>query len=276
MVPVQPEPDPFPAPQRRGPGGSIRWAVGSPDGPRSQSWLLKGSRSDDDVYLGPRWDIGVIKLSLHRSGRWRMAWTDEYADSVGLPADTDRVLGRWEPPADIRPGWRHAVTVLVTRESMAQHTTPERRPGKVAFFSPPNEDGGLWFRVLAGRPGGAELTIRGAIEVGGLELPIGGMVAVVVRPGPLTPGSESVVSGLRSHMLAAVTAAGARRNTGFAWSRMDDGAVVLIDPGPVEPEGAGPDRHARGGQPGRGTYVRWVDPAPLGEPATPTGSGPVG
>lgn len=199
---MQPEPDPFPAPQRRGPGGSIRWAVGSPDGPRSQSWLLKGSRSDDDVYLGPRWDTGVIKLSLHRIGRWRMSWTDEYADSVGLPADTDRVLGRWELPADIRPGWRHAVTVLVTRESMAQHTTPERRPGKVAFFPPPNEDGGLWFRILAGRPGGA---------------------------------------------------------------------VVLIDPGPVEPDGP-----ARGARLGRVMFVRRVDAAPLEESATPTGSGPVG
>jgi hypothetical protein len=131
------------------------------DRPRSQSWLLKGSKTDDDVYLGPRWDTGVIKLSLHRSGRWRMAWTDEYARSVGLPAGTDRVLSRWEPPADLRPGWRHAVTVLVTRESMAQHTTPGRKPGKVAFFPPPNEDGGLWFRILVGRPGGAELTIRG-------------------------------------------------------------------------------------------------------------------
>jgi hypothetical protein len=65
---------------------------------------------------------------------------------------------------------------------MAQHTTPERRPGKVSFFPPPNEDGGLWFRVLVGRRGGAGLTIRGAVEVGGLELPRAGTVAVIVRP----------------------------------------------------------------------------------------------
>ncbi|WP_433296125.1 hypothetical protein ACQPZQ_15235 [Pseudonocardia sp. CA-142604] len=44
----------FPAPQHRRAGGSIRWAVGSPDGPRSQSWSIFGSTTDDDVYLGPR------------------------------------------------------------------------------------------------------------------------------------------------------------------------------------------------------------------------------
>ena len=146
------------------------------------------------------------------------------------------MLGRWEPRSDIRPGWLHAVTVLVTCESMAQHITPERRPSKIALFPPPEEAGGLWFRVLVGRPAGAELTIRNAIEVGELRLSNGGMAAVVVRPDPLTPQKESVVAGLRSHMLTALTAAGARRNTGFVWGRMDDGTVVLIDPGPVEPD----------------------------------------
>lgn len=82
---MQPDPDPFPAPQNRGPGGSIRWAVGSPDGPRSQSWLITGSKTDDDVYLGPRWDTGVIKLSLHRSGRWRMA-VDRRVRGIRWPA----------------------------------------------------------------------------------------------------------------------------------------------------------------------------------------------
>ena len=39
--------DPFPEPQHRRPGGSIRWAVGTLDGPRSQSWSLFGSTTDD-------------------------------------------------------------------------------------------------------------------------------------------------------------------------------------------------------------------------------------
>lgn len=254
------EADSFPVPQRASPGESIRWAVGTPDGPRSQSWSLFGSTYDDDVYLGPRSQTRAIKLSLHRSGRWRMAWTEKYAKSVGLPEDVDRVLSRWDPPQEIRPGWRHAVTLLVTPESVAQQSPHDSGLSKVAFFAAPNPDGGLWFRILIGQPG-SELAVTGAVEVGTLRLPSGGMVGVIVRPGPLLPSSGAKVAEIRAQMLAAVTAAGARRATAFAWGRMADNAVLLIDPGPVEPEGTGPVEAKQYGALGRLTYVRRVDPA---------------
>ncbi len=147
------EADPFPAPQRCKPSESIRWAVGTPDGPRSQSWSLFGSTNDDDVYLGPRSQTHAIKLSLHRSGRWRMAWTEKYAKSVGMPDDVDRVLTWRDPPEEVRPGWRHAVMLLVTPESVAQQLPQDSGLGKVAFFPAPNPDDGLWFRLLIGQPG---------------------------------------------------------------------------------------------------------------------------
>ncbi|MBV9652225.1 MAG: hypothetical protein JO296_19090 [Pseudonocardiales bacterium] len=254
------EADPFPAAQRREPGGSIRWAVGTPDGPRSQSWSLFGSTNHDDVYLGPRWQTGAIKLSLHRSGRWRMAWTEKYAKSVGMPDNVNRVLTRWNPPQESRAGWRHAVTLLVTPESVVQQPPQDRQLGKVAFFPVPNPDGGLWFHILLGQPG-SELTVTGAVEVGTLRLPSGGMVAMIVRPGPLSPGSAAKIAEIRAHMLAAVTAAGARRNTAFIWGRMADDAVLLLDPGPVEPESAAPVRTHQNRAPGRLTYVRRADHA---------------
>jgi hypothetical protein len=197
-----------------------------------------------------------------------MAWADEYAASIGLPEGADRVLTRWTPPPDLVPGWKHVVTVLVTRESMTQHMTPERRPSKVAFFPAPNGDGALWFRIFLGEPG-AELTIREAVEVGVLDLPGGGMVGVMARPDPLTAGTAQVVADVRARMLETLTAVGARRNTGFSWGRMDDGSVVLIDPGPVEPKGEGTDTD----RPGHITYVRRIDrflaggePGPAGGP----------
>lgn len=254
------EADPLPASQRREPGGSIRWAVGTPDGPRSQSWSLFGSTHHDDVYLGPRYQTGAIKLSLHCSGRWRMAWTEKYAKSVGMHDDVDRVLTRWEPPEEIRPGWRHAVTLLVTPESVIQQPLQDCRLGKVAFFPVPNQDGGLWFHILIGQPG-SELAVTGAVEVGTLRLPSGGMVGVIVRPGPLSAGSAAKIAEIRAQMLAAVTAAGARRNTAFAWGRMADDAVLLLDPGPVEPESAEPVGTHQNGARGRLTYIRRADHA---------------
>ena len=83
----------------------------------------------------------------------------------------------------------------------------------------PNPDGGLWFRILIGQPG-SELAVTGVVEVGTLRLPSGGMVGVIVRPGPLSPGSAAKIAEIRAQMLAAVTAADARRNTAFAWGRM--------------------------------------------------------
>lgn len=99
----------------------------------------------------------------------------------------------------------------------------------MAFFPAPSPDGGLWFRILIGQPGSA-LAVTGVIEVGTLRLPSGGMVGVIVHPGPLSPGSAAKVAEIRGQMLAAVTAAGARRNTAFL-GRMADDAVLLIDPG---------------------------------------------
>jgi hypothetical protein len=158
---MQQEVDAFPAPQRRGCGGTIRWAVGDPGGPRSQSWNIVGSSTADDVYIGPRLQMGAIKLSLHRSGRWRMAWTEEYADLVGMPEGEDRLLGRWEPPDEIRPGWLHALTVLVMPDSLALQR-PEKRLSRVAFFPPSNPDEVLGFRVLLGAPN-CELAVTGAL-----------------------------------------------------------------------------------------------------------------
>ena len=236
----------LPTPQRRAAGGEIRWATGSPSGPRSQTWRLFGNRNSDDIYLGPRWDGDAIKLSLHRSGKWRMAWTDQYAKRVGLPDGSDRVLARWDPPTDIQPGWQHAVTILVTPESMSQFMTPELRPNKVAFYPRPEENHSLWFRVLLGQPGAA-LTVRDAFEVGTLALPGGGMVGILVRPGALPDRTAAHVAEVRARMMRAMTQAGAHGNRGFSWGRMDDGAVVLIDPGPIEPEG----RRSGTGRPGR-------------------------
>ncbi|GAA1269956.1 hypothetical protein GCM10009609_36270 [Pseudonocardia aurantiaca] len=185
-----------------------------------------------------RADMAYIKLSLHRSGRWRMAWTSEGAAAVGLSAGADRVLTRWERPDDVRPGWCHAVTVIIGCDSLGI-LRPEKRLGRFALFPPYNPGEAMWFRVLLGSPG-LELAVRGAIDVGTIELPGGAMVGVCARPSPLPSKTATALSDMRAHMLRAVTAAGARGNQGFGWGHLDDGAVGLLDSGRLETEGFGP------------------------------------
>ena len=187
-----------------------------------------------------------------------MAWSEEYANSVGIPEGEDRVLGRWEPPGKLRPGWQHAVTILVVRESLGLQR-PEKRLNTVAFFPPPNPGDVLGFRVLLGAANSA-LEVTGAVEVGTLQLPSGGMIGVCMRSDPITLELTTTIREVRAQMLSAVTAVGARGNQAFAWGRFDNGAVCLLDPGVVEPEGAAPDGSTQAG-PGRLTYVRQVDPS---------------
>lgn len=232
-------PEEIPAPQRCRPGaGSIRWAVGSRTGARSQSWSLFGSANDDDVYLGPRSQTGSLKLSLHRSGRWRMAWTEEFVKARGWPEGTNRVLGRWDPPDELRPGWRHAVTVLIPADSVVSDPMPEKKLGKVAFYPAPTGDQAMWFRILLGSAGGAELAVNDAFDVGSMTLPGGGIVGVICRPDVLEPEMEAILADIRAEMREAVSATGSRGNRMWGWGRMADDAVVLLDPGRIEPDGA--------------------------------------
>ena len=246
----------FPEPQRPRLGGSIRWAIGMRDGAKSQSWSVFGNPNHADVYIGPRSQTGAIKLSLHKSGIWRMAWTSEGARAIQLPAGQNRRLTEWKRTPELVPGWRHAVSVHMTRASLVANLD-EPRLGRVAFFPPPDEGEMVRFMLLLAEPGSAELKVNAALDVGALHLPNGGMGAMIMDYQPLDQNNIDSIGRLRAQMLAAVIAAGARGNRSFAWGRLAGGAVLLTDPGSIEPPGIG-----KGGSPGRLTYVRQVDPVP--------------
>jgi hypothetical protein len=68
--------------------GVIRWAAGDPNGRRSLTWVVKGARNDDSVYIGTRSTMHDMKLSLHPK-HWRMAFNKDAAasqvfDGIGL------------------------------------------------------------------------------------------------------------------------------------------------------------------------------------------------
>jgi hypothetical protein len=116
----------------------------------------------------------------------------------------------------------------------------------------------LGFRVLLGAPNSA-LEVTGAVEVGTLQLPSGGMIGVCMRHDPMTPKLATTIREVRTQMLSAVTAVGgAHGNQAFAWGRFDNGAACRLDPGVVEPESAAPNGTVHAG-PGRLTYVRRID-----------------
>jgi hypothetical protein len=53
----------------------IRFQVVASDGRWSDVWRVWNSRND--VYVAPRTKGGEFKISLHESGKWRLAFTEK-------------------------------------------------------------------------------------------------------------------------------------------------------------------------------------------------------
>jgi hypothetical protein len=75
-----------------------RFAVGSAEGPRSAVWYLWTGKGTSDVYIAARALIGNLKVSLHESGVWRIAFTEEHKEGQASTHDKDRVIERWNRP----------------------------------------------------------------------------------------------------------------------------------------------------------------------------------
>jgi hypothetical protein len=175
--------------------GVIRWAVGSPTGPRSQTWNLIGER-DGSVYIGPRQQMDEIKLSLHPA-KWRMAFTEK-AVAQRLGPEEDRVISRFEKPPEIRTGWRHAACVVIAMSNLGVGY-PEKRakPGTVGWFSALPLGHSLRFDVMIGEPGNVGFGIPLYSEVGGIDFADGRKVWVIATHTGLGDDYEKKMADLR-------------------------------------------------------------------------------
>lgn len=93
----------------------VRFAVGNPDGLQSPVWRLWTSRNTSDVFLAPRNIAGQAKVSFHKSDRWRLAFTEEYASRPNpyVQPDEDRTTAKWLRPPVVAPGITRAFFIMV-------------------------------------------------------------------------------------------------------------------------------------------------------------------
>lgn len=75
----------------------IRFAIGTPMGPSTNSWRVWVQGRD--IYVKCRDNFGEVKASLHASGNWRFGFTEEFSASIPylLPDGQDRVWTKWRP-----------------------------------------------------------------------------------------------------------------------------------------------------------------------------------
>lgn len=129
---------------------AIRFAVGSPEAVWSGVWRLWVARND--VFLGSRDLSRWIKVSLHSSGIWRVAWTSQ--SGIKAPQSADRVERRWKRPDPFAEGWTQGPSVRVPHTPVKRRfSAPDyMRVVEVRWFAPPARGNELVFTVLFSEP----------------------------------------------------------------------------------------------------------------------------
>lgn len=179
--------------------GTIRWASGSPDGPRSLTWQVIGARNSDDVYVGARGMMKDQKLSLHKSGVWRWAFTQPAAQKY-LPPGDDPLVRRYPATDPIAPGWRHAARIRTPSTTFCpafdEPRPKDRQP--IRFFKAPDSPSPLHleYHVLIGDAGAAPLNAGPMFVVGGMPLTSGKWVWVIGTLWEMTDYTEQAITAI--------------------------------------------------------------------------------
>jgi hypothetical protein len=163
------------------PEQTIRFAVSSTD-QRAATWKCWNFSNSSDVYLACRELGGALKVSLHESGTWRLAYLEDFfQESMPDKAD-DRLIMRWPKPPEIAPGYIIAVQIYTPRSSV---NTPLEN-SSFEFIPAPSEGACVEISILllTGKatqnscPGHTRMGTR---PIGSMRLPNGDAVSIVYR-----------------------------------------------------------------------------------------------
>jgi hypothetical protein len=148
-----------------GPGGTVRFAVGTRAGLRSSAWRIWSKKNTMDVYLAARALAGVQKISLHESGSWSYSYVSEEKAAPFIAPGTSRHVDIWQSPPEFGEGWRRGFAVIVPWTEL--RVWPEVEEGAIEFA--PHPEHGHWAIIET--------------ALGSLELVDGTEVKVISGPG---------------------------------------------------------------------------------------------
>lgn len=172
---------------------TIRFGVRSGDFRWSGTWKLWAKRAD--VYLVMRMMGRLIKLSLHKSGVWRLAWTGP--SGVVSHKSGDRAEMKWKRPAEFAFGWTQGPTVMVANvgQSAPFPIEPDEEPHPVYWVEPPQIGHKVGFTVLFSSPSipvdsRPSVLRAGDVIAGRIPLVTGESVWLSTRVAPLDAGEQ--------------------------------------------------------------------------------------
>ena len=209
----------------------VRFAVGAPNGPQSAVWLVFTQRGKSDIYVANRHVAGQLKISLHQSGMWRLAFTQQFAatlQATGAGSD-DRVQAKWTRPAERRSGWTHAMSIVVPVTELWKPIPPLNLPLDIRWRQVPAQGMESHFAMMLERGSGYVDRRPGGDVIAVLPLPNGENLWVIAVDVKSTPQSLQLYEVSRANMRARVPGARDYGSRALVFGDRPDEARVLID-----------------------------------------------
>jgi hypothetical protein len=173
-----------------GNGFKLRFAVGRPDGPQSSVWSVFARAGKSDVYVANRQIASILKFSLHESGIWRLAFTEQYAsDRVASGEEIgDRVQHRWLRPPETQPGWTHAMSIVIPVSDLRDYGKRIDYGREISWRSAPGPGTQSVFGIFFVRSGSPRPALQLRWEpLSAFDLPNGDKLQVIVGDTAVTP-----------------------------------------------------------------------------------------
>ena len=208
----------------------VRFGAGSEEGPRAGLWRLWTS-PNSDVYLAVRTLAQVVKVSLHASGRWRVAFTDDEMASVvgGVSTGEDRAFQKWQRPPPAQHGFTMALQIAAPKPDII--TPPVEDQVEVTWVPCP-DNSELIFMVAFG--GTVDEQASGTTLIYSEQLGNGEVVSLVWRTRPLTDRRRHTLVEHRRAAVAQAESHGAKVDCADPRTRLvtfgeENGVCVLQD-----------------------------------------------
>lgn len=183
----------------------IRVAVGTAEALESSIWRFWVHQSE--IYVAARELVRFLKLSIHSSGTWRLAYVSESDINDPLNRDDDpRVVMRWTRPSAFRPGWTQCAEILIpaipVEDRFSLH--PDLQPRDPVTWLPGSSTGHkrhLTLVLAADDSLQIEDVLKSGDQVlGSLKLENGQVAWVVSREVAMTPEERGYVEFMAADM----------------------------------------------------------------------------
>jgi|SRR5215217_9544057 len=219
----------------------VRFAVGGPGEPRSLVWRVWKPKGKSDLYISGRTQVGVWKVSLHKSGVWRFAFTKEYWETHG-EEDADRLIERWDRPQPLYGGITPAFEIVVPSAELALPRQPlpgdrKKHLKNVTWFGPAPEGFAKQFLVSYTEPG-QPVTDTDVEILASFALPDGRTVVITVMEHAISEEQQKQIEDYQRAMAEGFSQAApevqnafgaALEPRGYLYGYNDHGTRFFID-----------------------------------------------